>query len=266
MKLNLIALLSTVLFLCSCENGSSDKHAVSTKSIAFSGETSDNLNSRSTEYYTYDGQGRLIKTEYSVKRNPATYVYNESTIKTSTEKTGELEYTLDRNGRIISAAKPGTNYKVEVKYNDQGKVSELVLDARNFTHFAYNGESLTRVEDIADKKKTTYTVTTGQDTIKNKFLLGNIYFDLFAMVSYQSHFMSKVYRDILGNFAQSQTNVGCLGFSKVDIVSTDRSANGSINYVYEKNGSGDISSVTQNFENRDKVWRKFTYSVVYDDK
>lgn len=261
-KLNFLFITAVLLFTA-CGTPTK-KQGCLPRSIAFSGETSDKLSSKSTEYYSYDNQGRLIKTEYSTSKLPSSYMYSKGKVKTTSDKTEGLEYTLDKDDRIVRAEKPGTAYSINVSYNEQGYISQLSLDEKNFTRFIYNAGTISSIEDVADKKKTRYQITSSTDTVKNNFLMGSLYFDLFSLVSYQSHFITKIYRDILGNMTGSAARISNLGFKKVDISSSDPAVKGSIDYQYQKDAAGNIISVTETFNAPKGVWRKFTYKVKYD--
>lgn len=266
MKRNILYSAAFMLFIAACggnktkQNGFTDNLA---KSIRFTGKTSDGLSSSTTEYYTYDANNRLVKVAYSTMKGESNYSYNPTSIKTNHPKTEQLEYSLDEKGRIVSAQKPGTPYKIAVKYTPEGLVSELLLDAKNHTSFSYTNGALSKVVDIADKKTTTFTVSTGQDSIKNTFLMGNCFFDLFGLTSYQSHFITKIYRDILGNMASHSSVIPSLGFSKVTIESTDPNIQGTIEYTYQKDEKGKVTTVKEDWKNPSGIWRTFEYAVNY---
>ncbi len=263
MKHLLLPISIGVLILTACGSGSGKPEGCQTSSISFAGETSDKLNSKSTENYTYDGEGRLTRTEYSSQKPSSSYTYLKDKIKTSSEKTGDLEYTLNDKGMIIKAEKPGTPYVLEIKYNKDENISDLVLDAKNHTTFSYVGSTLTKIEDTADKKITTYEISVGQDSIKNNFLVGSIYFDMFALVSYQSHFMSKIYRDVLGKMAAHQGGIRNTSITAVKVSSTDKSLNGQITYEYQKDATGNVTSAIEMYKTATGIWRKFEYKVNY---
>lgn len=255
-------MLSAVLMLGSCSKSNDSKPKEESCKVE-SVQTTTPAGDAWSSSYTYDNQNRVKKTTYN-SGDYETYTYQSDKITLESSSTGTYSsnavYNLDSKGRIVKiTANYGTT---DLKYNNDGYLSELKFTTTietsdpSFTRtFEYAGGNLNKVTtqyDKGDLKTSVYTISYSEnsaDEASLKIIGGDYWFtdNIYVYLGDVANFLGKGSKNLI---------------SKIDIIDTDSnggSSNFIINYTYQKDAKGNITSMKET-QGTDERTYNFTYT------